>query len=145
MALGTNPQFSPMYGGFAALRAAVGGSWTSPGMQQPDGKRLILVAMTPRQRHRGHRGRAAARTSAKELHLRPKSSRGGLAAFNGAATVVLVLLGVWEVQEARACRICACMWSVYVLEAPLAHVHPYVACIFVEMYFLALSMCRIVQ
>ena len=37
------------------------------------------------------------------------------------------------------------MWSVYVLEAPLAHVHPYVACIFVEMYFLALSMCRIVQ
>ena len=75
----------------------------------------------------------------------PKSSRGGLAAFNGAATVVLVLLGVWEVQEARACRICACMWSVYVLEAPLAHVHPYVACIFVEMYFLALSMCRINQ
>ena len=68
-----------------------------------------------------------------------------MAAFNGAATVVLVLLGVWEVQEARACRICACMWSVYVLEAPLAHVHPYVTCIFVEMYFLALSMCRINQ
>ena len=104
MAMRTDPQFSPMYGGFAALRAAVGGSWTSPGMQQPDGKRLILVAMTPRQRHRGHRGRAAARPSAKELHLRPKSSRGGLAAFNGAATVVLVLLGVWEVQEARARR-----------------------------------------
>ena len=41
-------------------------------MQQPDGKRLILVAMTLRQRHRGHRGRAAARPSAKELHLRPK-------------------------------------------------------------------------
>jgi len=72
MAMRTDPQFSPMYGGFAALRAAVGGSWTSPGMQQPDGKRLILVAMTPRQRHRGHRGRAAARPSAKELLLRPK-------------------------------------------------------------------------
>ena len=72
MAMRTDPQFSPMYGGFAALRAAVGGSWTSPGMQQPDGKRLILVAMTPRQRHRGHRGRAASRPSAKELLLRPK-------------------------------------------------------------------------
>ena len=72
MAMGTDPQFSPMYGGFAALRAAASGSWTSPGMQQPDGKRLILVAMTPRQRHRGHRGRAAARPSAKELLLRPK-------------------------------------------------------------------------
>ena len=72
MAMGTDPHFSPMYGGFAALRAAVGGSWTSPGMQQPDGKRLTLVAMTPRQRHRGHRGRAAARPSAKELLLRPK-------------------------------------------------------------------------
>jgi hypothetical protein len=33
MAMGTDPTFSPMYGGFAALRAAVGGSWTSPGMQ----------------------------------------------------------------------------------------------------------------
>ena len=104
MALGTDPHFSPMYGGFAALRAAVGGSWTSPGMQQPDGKRLIQVVVTPRQRHRGHRGRAAARPSAKELLLRPKSSRGGLAAFNGAATVVLVLLGVWEVHGARARR-----------------------------------------
>ena len=72
MGVRTDPQFSPMYGGFAALRAAVGGSWTSPGMQQPDGKRLILVAMTPRQRHRGHRGRAASRPSAKELLLRPK-------------------------------------------------------------------------
>ena len=72
MAMGTDPHFSPMYGGFAALRAAVGGSWTSPEMQQPDGKRLILVVMTPRQRHRGHRGRAAARPSAKELLLRPK-------------------------------------------------------------------------
>jgi hypothetical protein len=34
---------------------------------------------------------------------------------------------------------------VYVLEAPLARVHPYVACIFVEMHFLALSVCRIDQ
>ena len=72
MAMGTDPHFSPMYGGFAALRAAVGRSWTSPGMQQPDGKRPIQVAMTPRQRHRGHRWRAAARPSAKELLLRPK-------------------------------------------------------------------------
>ena len=78
MGVRTDPQFSPMYGGFAALRAAVGGSWTSPGMQQPDGKRLILVAMTPRQRHRGHRGRAAARPSAKELLLRPKIFRSWL-------------------------------------------------------------------
>ena len=74
----------------------------------------------------------------------PKSSRAGLAAFNGAATVVPVL-GVWEVQEGRACRICACGRSVYVLEVPLARVHPYVACISVELYFLALSVCRIVQ
>ena len=36
-----------MYGGFAALRAAVGGSWTSPGMQQPDGNRLIREAVRP--------------------------------------------------------------------------------------------------
>ena len=47
MAMGTDPTFSPMYGGFAALRAAVGGSWTSPGMQQPDGKRLIREAVRP--------------------------------------------------------------------------------------------------
>ena len=56
-----------------------------------------------------------------------------------------MLLGVWEVQEACACRICACGRSVYVLEAPLARVHPYVACVSVELYFLALSVCRIVQ
>ena len=75
----------------------------------------------------------------------PKSSRAGLAAFNGAATVVLVLLGVWVVQEARACRICACSRSVHVLEAPLGRVHPYVSCVSVELYFLALSVCRIGQ
>ena len=68
-----------------------------------------------------------------------------MAAFNGAATVVPVLLGVWEVQEACACRICACGRSVYVLEAPLARVHPYVACVSVELYFLALGVCRIDQ
>jgi hypothetical protein len=68
----TDPHFSPIYGGFAALRAAASGSWEWSGKQQPDGKRLILVAMTPRQRHRGHRGRAAARPSANELHHRPK-------------------------------------------------------------------------
>ena len=104
--------------------------------------------MTPRQRHRGHRGRAASRPSAKELLLRPKifkSWLGGIQRSAGAATVVLVLLGVWEVQEARACRICACGRSVYVLEAPLARVHPYVSCISVELCFLALSVCRIVQ
>ena len=47
MAMRTDPQFSPMYGGFAALRAAVGGSWTSPGMQQPDGKRVVVAAIRP--------------------------------------------------------------------------------------------------
>ena len=47
MAMRTDPTFSPMYGSFAALRAAVGGSWTSPGMQQPDGKRLIREAVRP--------------------------------------------------------------------------------------------------
>ena len=31
--MGTDPTFPPNYRGFAAL----GGSWTSPGMQQPDG------------------------------------------------------------------------------------------------------------
>ena len=70
--MATDPHFSPIYGGFAALRAAASGSWEWSGKQQPDGKRLILVAMTPRQRHRGHRGRAASRPSAKELLLRPK-------------------------------------------------------------------------
>ena len=47
MAMRTDPHFPPMYGGFAALRAAVGGSWTSPGMQQPDGKRVVVEAMRP--------------------------------------------------------------------------------------------------
>ena len=47
MAMRTDPTFSPMYGGFAALRAAASGSWTSPGMQQPDGKRLIREAVRP--------------------------------------------------------------------------------------------------
>ena len=47
MAVRTDPTFSPMYGGFAALRAAVGGSWTSPGMQQPDGKRVVVDALRP--------------------------------------------------------------------------------------------------
>ena len=37
MAMRTDPTLRPMYGGFAALRAAVGGSWEWPGMQQPDG------------------------------------------------------------------------------------------------------------
>ena len=35
--------------------------------------------------------------------------------------------------------------SVHVLEAPLGRVHPYVACISVELYFLALSVYRIGQ
>ena len=47
MAMSTNPTFWPMYGGFAALCAAVGGSWTSPGMQQPDGKRVVVAAIRP--------------------------------------------------------------------------------------------------
>ena len=68
----TDPHFPPIYGGFAALRAAASGSWEWSGKQHRDGKRLIQVVVTPRQRHRGHRGRAAARPSAKELLLRPK-------------------------------------------------------------------------
>ena len=47
MGVRTDPQFPPIYGGFAALRAAVGGSWTSPGMQQPDGKRVVVAAIRP--------------------------------------------------------------------------------------------------
>ena len=45
--MSTDPHFPPIYGGFAALRAAVGGSWTSPGMQQPDGKRVVVEAIRP--------------------------------------------------------------------------------------------------
>ena len=47
ISVSTDPHFPPMYGGFAALRAAVGGSWTSSGMQQLDGKRLICEAVRP--------------------------------------------------------------------------------------------------
>ena len=47
MAVRTDPTFWPIYGGFAALRAAVGGSWTSPGMQQPDGKQVVVAAIRP--------------------------------------------------------------------------------------------------
>ena len=47
MGVRTGPTFWPMYGGFAALRAAVGCSWTSPGMQQPDGKRVVVAAIRP--------------------------------------------------------------------------------------------------
>ena len=72
MGMSTDPTFSPIYGGFAALRAAASGSWEWSGKQHRDGKRLIQVVVTPRQRYRGHRGRAAARPSAKELLLRPK-------------------------------------------------------------------------
>ena len=75
----------------------------------------------------------------------PKSSGAGLAAFNGAATVVLVLLGMSEVQGARARRMRAADRSVHVLEAHLARVHPYVACVSVELCFLALGVCRIDQ
>ena len=83
MAMGTDPHFPPMYGGFAALRAAVSGSWQWAGKQRRDGKRLLLVAMTPRQRHRGHRGRASARPSANERLLLTKIFQSRVAAFNG--------------------------------------------------------------
>ena len=63
-----HPHFSPIYGGFAALRAAASGSWEWSGKQHRDGKRLIQVVVTPRQRHRGHlaeRGRRRARARAR--------------------------------------------------------------------------------
>ena len=41
------PLFARLLTASAALRAAVGGSWTSPGMQQPDGKRLNGEAIRP--------------------------------------------------------------------------------------------------
>ena len=41
------PLFRLFIAAFAALSAAVGGSWTSPGMQQPDGKRVVVEAMRP--------------------------------------------------------------------------------------------------
>ena len=100
--MATDPHFSPIYGGFAALRAAASGSWTSPGMQQPDGKRLIQVVVTPRQRHRGHRGRAAARPSAKELLLPPKFFKNWVAER---LQWSLELHGVRVVQGARARRL----------------------------------------
>ena len=84
MAMSTDPQFSPMYGGFAALRAEASGSWEWSGKQQPDGKRLILVAMTPRQRHRGHRGELPHDPARRSCSSGPKSSTGGLAAFGNA-------------------------------------------------------------
>ena len=142
----TDPQFPPIYGGFAALRAAVGGSWTSPGMQQPDGKRLILVAMTPRQRRRGHRGRAAALPSAKELLLRPKffkrwlrgiqrsvNSRSGAAGRVGGA-------GGARTQDVSGWPVSTRTGGALGTRPPLRSVH-----ISVELYFLALSVCRIDQ
>ena len=125
----TDPQFSPMYGGFAALRAAVGGSWTSPGMQQPDGKRLTLVAMTPRQRHRGHRGRAAARPSAKELLLRPKIFKSWLGGIqrsgNSRSSAAGRVGGAWRArtQDVSGWPLSTCTGDAFGTCPPLRIVH----------------------
>ena len=129
MAMRTDPQFSPMYGGFAALRAAVGGSWTSPGMQQPDGKRLILVVMTPRQRHRGHRGRAAARPSAKELLLRPKIFKSWLGGIqwsgNSRSSAAGRVGGAWRArtQDVSGWPLSTCTGDAFGTCPPLRTVH----------------------
>ena len=129
MGVRTDPQFSPMYGGFAALRAAVGGSWTSPGMQQPDGKRLILVAMTPRQRHRGHRGRAAARPSAKELLLRPKIFKSWLGGIqrsgNSRSSAAGRVGGAWRArtQDVSGWPLSTCTGDAFGTCPPLRIVH----------------------
>ena len=47
MGVRTDPTFPPICRSFGALRAAVSGSWTSPGMQQPDGKRVVVAAIRP--------------------------------------------------------------------------------------------------
>ena len=129
MAMGTDPHFSPIYGGFAALRAAVGGSWTSPGMQQPDGKRLTLVAMTPRQRHRGHRGRAAARPSAKELLLRPKIFKSWLGGIqrsgNSRSSAAGRVGGAWRActQDVSGWPLSTCTGDAFGTCPPLRIVH----------------------
>ena len=69
---GPTPHFFAYLKRLRRLRAAASGSWEWSGKQHRDGKRLIQVVVTPRQRHRGHRGRAAAPSGAKELHFRPK-------------------------------------------------------------------------
>ena len=129
MAMRTHPQFSPMYGGFAALRAAVGSSWTSPEMQQPDGKRLILVVMTPRQRHRGHRGRAAARPSAKELLLRPKIFKSWLGGIqrsgNSRSSAAGRVGGAWRArtQDVSGWPLSTCTGDAFGTCPPLRIVH----------------------
>ena len=120
---------SPMYGGFAALRAVASGSWTSPGMQQPDGKRLILVAMTPRQRHRGHRGRAAARPSAKELLLRPKIFKSWLGGIqrsgNSRSSAAGRVGGAWRArtQDVSGWPLSTCTGDAFGTCPPLRIVH----------------------
>ena len=78
-----HPSFLPVCHSFAALRAAVSSSWNGPGKQRRHAKCLILVAMTPRQRHHGHRGRAAAPPSVHELTFPTKTFKSRVAAFNG--------------------------------------------------------------
>ena len=47
MGVRTDPTFPPSCRSFGALRAAVSGSWTSPGMLQPDGTRVVVEALRP--------------------------------------------------------------------------------------------------
>ena len=125
----TDPHFPPIYGGFAALRAAVGGGWASPEMQQPDGKRLTLVAMTPRQRHRGHRGRAAARPSAKELLLRPKIIKSWLGGIqrsgNSRSSAAGRVGGAWRArtQDVSGWPLSTCTGDAFGTCPPLRIVH----------------------
>ena len=72
------------------------------GEQRRDGKRIILVLLTPHQRHRGHPGRAASRASAKELLLPPKFFKNWVAERLHWS---LELHGVRVVQGAHARRL----------------------------------------
>ena len=72
------------------------------GEQRRDAKRIIMVLLTPLQRHRGHHGRAASRPSAKELLLPPNFFKDWVAERLQRS---LELHGVREVQGARARRV----------------------------------------
>ena len=129
MAMRTDPSFSPMYGGFAALRAAVSSSCNGPEMQHRDGKRLIQVVVTPRQRHRGHRGRAAARPSAKELLLRPKIFKSWLGGIqrsgNSRSSAAGRVGGAWRArtQDVSGWPLSTCTGDAFGTCPPLRTVH----------------------
>ena len=125
----TDPHFPPIYGGFAALRAAASGSWEWSGKQHRDGKRLIQVVVTPRQRHRGHRGRAAARPSAKELLLRPKIFKSWLGGIqrsgNSRSSAAGRVGGAWRArtQDVSGWPLSTCTGDAFGTCPPLRIVH----------------------